>query len=177
MISAVIGANFRGLVWRAGQEVPHWETRLAQLEHNLLAHDSELVMARPVNWVSAANGRPVSATASEKKLFVCLLHPDYMAVVGDDRSYRMPLRPRPATFRIIIDPPTGLCVGTGDAISGGRVKVLSTGHKCELRYLLAGGGDVLAFELIPEIRGAQPGLISSDSQRLERPCEDMDPPI
>lgn len=89
MIYAVVGSNYKGLVLRdrkpkAKRKLEKWKARtehprIHALVENLLVHAEELGIATPVDWASASDKQiPVAALLGRTKLFLVLLHPDYM---------------------------------------------------------------------------------------------------
>lgn len=150
MIYAVIGANYQGLVWRyrGGQrdDLP-WKDRLARLETQLQAESEGLGDAEPVDWVQTADDTPVSSLASDSRLYICLLHPDFMQLMPDGKSFQMPLEHEPANTDLALKLPPGVGIDEIRTLGGLPVMFQNEDGEVRLRHRLTGGGTMLVAHL------------------------------
>lgn len=143
---AVIGADFDGILWNGGIGKP-WQAQLAVFTDSIKPVAADLGAADPVRWVRAPEGQPCSALASKDKLFVVLLHPDYMQVSSTGREIALPLSPKRATGRLSFQCPEGIRITGGATSRGLPVRIRQQEGATTAGYRFAGGGEMLVFDL------------------------------
>ncbi len=145
---AVVGAGYQGIVWRSEPDPKAaWRMRLRRLEDGLRAYAQELADARPVAWVSAGDGGFVSATAGEHRLFVCVLHDQYMHMLPDHSAFQLPLEVEPSQVQLRIALPLGTTVQSGQTLGGVPVVIENADGHLAVNHRVRGGGDMLIFDL------------------------------
>lgn len=144
MILATVGADYKGIIW-----VGQFDTggRLRTLAHNLLCYADDLGTAKPVGWATAPQGQPVSALASNRMLFVVLLHPEYFRDPLVGGIQKLPLDPKVQTGEVTLALPDGVTTGPGISLYGKPLKPRTEGGMVVVPYRFAGGGEMLALDL------------------------------
>lgn len=146
MVFAVIGANFQGITWRSKVN-PAWANRFEQLEDSLRKYRDDLGAAHPVDWVEQGSQNPASATCGEKYLFICLLHPDYLRKTEDCKDVTFPLNNSTQNGAIILRPPEGVTILSGQTLSGRSVSLKNHQGLIQVEYNFTGGGDMLILPI------------------------------
>jgi hypothetical protein len=142
-VFAVIGADFEGLVWRRELVGSSGAARFQRLQAKLRRHTTQLGLARSVGWVRETQGLPCSAVATDETLYICALHPQYMAFKADGASIKLPLAPKGTTFRIDVRPPTGVVIESASTLGGMAVEVQKHNQHWRIEHELSGGGQML----------------------------------
>lgn len=158
---AVIGAGFRGVVWRwESKDAVFFFDRVKRLENQLKPYVKDLGAARLVNWVKGPSEQPVSATVSDRRLFVILLSPYFMTVGKDGNTVRHPLGTslREGELRILL--PAGRTIASGATLAGIAVELSAQGQTARVRYRFRTPGEILVLRL----KSASPETRRSDRQ-------------
>ena len=145
MTFAVIGANYQGILWGHERHEKWWARRLAEFEAALKRQVDGLAEARLVDWVSSPEGQPVSALASDGKLFVAVLNPNFMKVSPGGENIVLPLDNRRLEATVTITPPDGHEIVEGRTLDGGRLDLTGSERQVETTYRYRGGGTLLTF--------------------------------
>ncbi|MFA6133462.1 MAG: hypothetical protein WC869_05550 [Phycisphaerae bacterium] len=146
-VFAVVGGEYRGILWADDPNWPPWSQRLATLEAALKEQASDLGKALPVGWVSGPEKQPLSSKASEGKLFVVLLNPDVMKLSSDNvivEPVELPARRGEITITV----PDGKRIESGRTLLGKPLDVRTEGHVSHVTYQYSGGGEMLVFSLV-----------------------------
>jgi hypothetical protein len=155
---AVLGANYRGLVWR-GLDGCAFASRVRALEATLRERASEMDAAAPVAWVSAEDrDQPVAALVAGRRLFIVLLDRDYMkpsVARADKEVYMLPLEPARRLVGVQVRPPDGVTVTTASTLSGRPVHVEGAGAVIRVNCRVEGGGELLICDLSGTVAGTR----------------------
>ncbi len=157
MTFAVIGANYQGVLWGHVRREKWWNQRLARFERALKTHADGLGRALPVEWVRGPEGQPISAIASEKRLFVILLSPDYMKITADGKGVEVPLEAARREGDIRISLPKGRRITEGRSFWGAPLDLEANGGVITSRFGFSGGGTMLVFSLSRDNRKSDAG--------------------
>jgi hypothetical protein len=149
MTFAVIGSDFQGINWRNHQSACMFTDQVQQLEEQMLVKKEDLGKSVPVDWVSGHKKVPVSARASDKRLFVTALNPDYFKIAEKTNQVALPISLEPLTGQLEIRLPEGISVTRGQNISGRSLNVNCAGDHVLVDYSFYGGGEMMVFELYP----------------------------
>jgi hypothetical protein len=148
MVVAVMGGDYGGFLWRTDVNISPWPDRLRALETAIRANAEDLGNASAVvGWVEGPPGQPLTTRCSDKKLFIFLLHPDYMSFDPGGRSIREPVEARDCQGQVVIHPPEGWRVESGRCLSGATLKLDRDGAVLRTRYCFRGGGEILILDL------------------------------
>lgn len=143
MAMAVIGADYQGMLWGHVRREPQWNEMLRELTAQIEAHASDLGAAEPVGWVKAPDGQPVSALASENKLFITLLNTDYMKVSEDKQRISGALNPGRCRGTLAIDLPAGISADSAATLNDSPVTIERTDKGLICPYDFAAGGEMI----------------------------------
>ena len=155
---AAVGSGFQGVAWRGDLGTTPYRDRLDALAGNLLRHADRLARAEPVDWVAAlpADGakdappRPhCSALRSGNRLFVVLLHPQYLDVPRDRLAIPLPIRPEACNAIVELRPPDGTTVAAAERLDGTPLALRPAGVRVLVPCRLAGGGTLVVLDLQP----------------------------
>lgn len=164
MVFAMVGANYQGLVWRHHDRergnLP-WEDQLARLESQLLAEAEGLGNATPVDWVQATGNTPVSALASSSRLYICILHRDYMELTSDSESFQMPLEHESVNTALVVRLPKGLRIDDIRTRAGLPVMLQAVDGEVPLQHRLRDGGT----RLLAQRRGSSTESVAQEEVR------------
>ncbi len=156
MVMAAVGAGFRGIVW-----VGEFDTggRLRGLGSCLARFAEDLGKVKPVRWVAVPTVLPVSALATETKLAVVLLNPDYFQEMKTGQLQKLPLDPRLQKGVLTLRLPDRITMEAGLTLHGRPVAPQrQPDGTYSLPYQLAGGGTVLFLDLVQQgTRGVEGG--------------------
>lgn len=148
-VLAVVGADYKGLVWRdpAGEST---RPRLLKLEADIRAEAAGLGAATPVDWGRSSGGQPVATLLSGDRLYVVVLNPAYMRVVqrAQGRVIDFPLDHPVAEGDVELSLPGGVSL-TNVATLSGKPVLLSppAGAATRFRFQVRGGGEMFVCRL------------------------------
>ena len=151
MTMAVIGANYQGILWGHVRREPGWNEMLQALTDQLKAHAADLGSAVPVDWVQAPSGQPVSALASQDRLFITLLNPDFMKVSEDKRQIAGALDPARRTGQLTLHLPPGIIVTAATTLDGSPLKIRPCKDGLICPYDFATGGEMVIVPITRSI--------------------------
>ena len=143
----IVGAEFRGVVWRRDRESVPWAVQVRRLESNLKSYAVELGSAVPVNWIRTKNPRPYSAICSEKTLFVVLLNPEYFGGRKASKKLKLSINDELQEGYIELFPPSGVSIVSGATISGMPIDVHDEDDRLLAKYKFKNAGEILIFNL------------------------------
>ena len=146
-IYASIGAFFHGLLWQSEHNLTPWANRLLEIESALKVYRHDLGLSRPVGWIKSTANQPISARASQEKLFIVLLNPDIMKVGADGKTISLPLESTARKGEIIINQPEGCYIDSGEYLFGKPLRLKRTENEVRVEYFFKGGGEMLIFHL------------------------------
>ncbi len=148
MAVAVMGGDYGGILWRTDVNISPWPDRLHALETAIRAYSDDLGNSSAVvGWVEGPPGQPITTRCSDKKLFIFLLHPDYMSFDPAGKSIREPVEARDCQGQVVIHPPESWRVESGRTLSGAPLKLDREGAVLRTHYYFRGGGEVLILDL------------------------------
>jgi len=147
MVYATIGADFDGIIWGHVRNERWWQRRLHEFETRLKRYAADLNEAAPVDWVTADGGQPCSALATQDRLFVLLLNPEYMKVGPDGKRVVVPVGSPEGDCTVYVDPPEGVGVAQGVTLRGDPVELREEGRRPAAKVHYGGGGAMLVFDL------------------------------
>lgn len=147
MVYAVIGGNFKGILWRGRPQDPVMIRRVGRLEARLRSHVGELGRAEPVDWVQPTEEPLVSALTTDKTLFVVLLSQQYMRPDPVAKQVVLPLTPATASGDVKIVAPHGVAIRSARTLAGKAVEVRATAEGTVLPFAFEGAGEMMVCEL------------------------------
>lgn len=150
MTMAVIGADYDGILWGHFRCEEQWSNMLNTLAGQLKTHAADLALANPVDWVKAPKGQPVSALASDKKLFITLLNTDFMIISEDKKEIVGALNPGRCQGKLKLNLPPGISVKTATTLDGSLVKLTQVKGGITCPYDFASGGEMIIISITRE---------------------------
>jgi len=161
MVCAVIGAGYKGIVWRYERILPPFADRLSTLEGNLKKHVDELGRATLTTDPRTAAARiPVATLRTPHGVFVVLLNPEYMQFT-DAGTVRLPLDPSVCRGNVEVTLPEGTSLKTAQRLDGTAIPVpvpisaaahadADRARTVRLPFRFAGDGEILVLSLSGE---------------------------
>jgi hypothetical protein len=143
MTMAVIGANYQGILWGHVRREEEWNQMVQELTSQLKPHAADLGAATPVDWVKAPEGQPVSALASDRKLFITLLNTDYMKVNADRTRISGALNPGRRQGRLKLSLPAGFTADAAATLDGLPVEITQDMDGLTCAYDFTAGGEMI----------------------------------
>ena len=150
MTMAVIGADYDGILWGHFRCEEEWSNMLNTLTGQFKSHAADLALATLVDWVKAPKGQPVSALASDKKLFITLLNTDYMIISQDKKEIVGALNPGRCQGKLTLNLPSGVSVETATTLDGSPVILTQTKDGITCPYDFASGGEMIIVSITRE---------------------------
>lgn len=156
---AAMGANYQGIVLRGLSLNVEWTDKLKELRTAVFNYAEDLGKARPVNWVQSQDEQPLTATASDKFLFIYLLNPCYMVPCSSCGRINIPVKPAEQKGSIEILPPHDIDLGNCVALDGSTTEVSFQANRLRVDYRFSGGGQMLIFDIKKTASGNPPPCV------------------
>lgn len=147
MTMAVIGANYQGILWGHFRCEEQWSVMLNILTDQIKTYAADLKRANPVHWVIGPKGQPVSALASDNKLFITLLNTDFMKVSEDKKEISGALHPKRCRGNLILNLPPGISAETAFTFDGSPVKLTKDKDGIQCPYHFNTGGEMIIVSI------------------------------
>jgi len=174
MTMAVIGANYQGVLWGHVRREEQWSQMVQELTNQLKTHAADLGAATPVDWVKAPEGQPVSALASDRKLFIALLNTDYMKVSADKKRISGALNPGRRQGELKLSLPAGVTAEGAARLDGLPVEITQDVDGLTCAYDFTAGGEMIIVTIKRSDSGERSAKASShpaDGESLPQPAE------
>ncbi len=176
-IYAIIGADFKGVIWLGGFDSGG---RLRRMAAEIERYANDLGHAKLVSWVKTNERQSISSLCSNNRLFVVLLSADYFPkkYIGGNKKLPLPLDEKSTEVEICLSPPLGMKIETARTLGGRLLPVVKKDHYLLVQCRFHGSAEILIFDIQKQqmkeknqssiTNSEQKGSLGNDNRKTEK---------